>query len=88
MDRATTAGKDTTGSVADRVKDNVPETGKGYTTGLADIVNGVANKAADLNKSYQDQATDGTKEGRQGAVGLAKGVGDSVTGYLGGGNGK
>jgi len=84
MDRGTTAAKDTTEGVADGFKDNAPETGKSYTTSFTDMVKSVTDKAADMNKSYQDQATDGTKEGRQGVVGLAKGVGDTVSGYLAG----
>jgi len=86
MADSTTAAKNITDSVAEGVKDNAPETGKSYTTSLTDMVKGFTDKAADMNKSYQDQATDGTMEGRQGVVGLAKGVSDTISGYIGGSN--
>lgn len=78
LDTATTSGKDATGSVADDIKDNAPETGKTYTESLTDVVKGVSDKAADLNKSYQDGAIDGTKEGRQGIMGLV----DAAVSYI------
>lgn len=78
LDTATTTGKDATDSVADGIKDNAPETGKTYTESLTDMVKGVSDKAADLNQSYQDQATDGTKESRQGIMGLV----DAAVSYI------
>jgi len=46
----------TTGSVADSIKDNAPETGNTYTTSLTDMVKNISDKAADLNQNYQNQA--------------------------------
>jgi len=46
------------------------------------MVKSVSDKAADLNQSYQDQGTDGMKEGRQGVVGLVGSVGEAAAAYI------
>jgi len=82
LNTTTTTSKDTNDFVANGVKTNAQETGKTYTDSLANMINVVNDKAADLNQSYQDQATDGMKKGRQHVVGLVSSVGETAASYL------
>lgn len=70
VNTATTTGKDAVGSVADGIKTNAPEAVKPYAESLTGMVKGATDKAADLNQSYQNKATDGAKEEKQGIMGL------------------